>query len=267
MAGFQNKDSKGGFQPPLLGGFQQPGLSDGHGGFQDDTKGLWLPNQLGGLVDWHRSDMGITLVGSKVSAWADQSGQGHDLTQGTDAQRAEYVSNVIGGHPVLRGSTDFWMPYVSTWAVTATGTAFVVVKYVAHAGYQLTLYGLSRPSLYMGGNEAVDKPLVFTDSNRAAWGSALSAGTNYLVKWAWDFSGATNSTYYTQVGGGTEVSETVADSFNSDTWQSLSINPGITGAQQLECDLAELIIYNRKLAAADDAAVRAYVTARYGIAM
>lgn len=60
-------------------------------------------------VAWWRSDLGITLNGSTVSAWADQSGNGHHLTQGTAANQPTYnVSGGPGGKPSLLfdGSTE-----------------------------------------------------------------------------------------------------------------------------------------------------------------
>lgn len=46
-----------------------------------------IPTDLSGLDLWLKSDTGITLVSGKVSAWADQSGNGRNAVQGTDANR------------------------------------------------------------------------------------------------------------------------------------------------------------------------------------
>lgn len=44
----------------------------------------WAPSAgEAGLVLWLRSDLGITPNGSTASAWADQSGQGNNVSQGT----------------------------------------------------------------------------------------------------------------------------------------------------------------------------------------
>jgi len=47
----------------------------------------FLPSSISGLVAWYRFGVGITEAGSGVSNWADQSGAGNDLVQGTDANR------------------------------------------------------------------------------------------------------------------------------------------------------------------------------------
>lgn len=49
----------------------------------------------GNLIAWWRPGVGVTLNGSKVATWADQSGNGHDLSNGTDAARPTY--NATGG--------------------------------------------------------------------------------------------------------------------------------------------------------------------------
>lgn len=41
---------------------------------------------------WFRADTGVTVTGQGVSTWADQSGNGRDLLQGTDASRPPYLS-------------------------------------------------------------------------------------------------------------------------------------------------------------------------------
>lgn len=53
------------------------------------------PKNIEGLQGWYRSDLGITLNGSNVSGWADQSGKGHDLLQVTSAQQPGYVTGAL----------------------------------------------------------------------------------------------------------------------------------------------------------------------------
>lgn len=47
---------------------------------------VWTPAALAPHA-WYRADMGISLVGARIAAWADQSGNGHHLLQTTDALR------------------------------------------------------------------------------------------------------------------------------------------------------------------------------------
>lgn len=47
----------------------------------------FLPSQLENLEAWYRYNQGITVTGSGVSQWDDQSGNGNHLVQATDTNR------------------------------------------------------------------------------------------------------------------------------------------------------------------------------------
>lgn len=59
------------------------GLSD----IISNTRQPFSPSQLTTLFGWYRADLGVTLNGSTVSAWADQSGLGNHLSQTVGAQQ------------------------------------------------------------------------------------------------------------------------------------------------------------------------------------
>ena len=61
-----------------------------------------------GLALWLKADAGLTLNGSTVSGWADQSGQGRNAFQGTTASQPKLVTTALG-LPGLQfdGTNDF----------------------------------------------------------------------------------------------------------------------------------------------------------------
>lgn len=63
----------------------------------DGTPGGWTPAVLGPsrLRLWLHADLGITLNGSDVSAWADQSGNGNDVAQSTPSKQPAYTGVVL----------------------------------------------------------------------------------------------------------------------------------------------------------------------------
>lgn len=63
----------------------------------------FLPTDLANLVLWLRSDLGVTLNGADVSAWADQSGEGNDAAQGTASDQPTYNASdaAFNGHPTV----------------------------------------------------------------------------------------------------------------------------------------------------------------------
>ncbi len=89
------------------------------------------PTKFSGCALWLAADRGVTTVDGKVSAWADQSGNGNHAAQTTANYRPLYVASAQGGRPTLRfdGSNDVLSvgsPSLPMGSSTRTG--FVVVK-------------------------------------------------------------------------------------------------------------------------------------------
>lgn len=63
--------------------------------------GVQPPIPSSGLQLWLKSDAGVTLNGSHVSRWADQSGNGNDAVQQTVYRQPLLRGNALNGKPVL----------------------------------------------------------------------------------------------------------------------------------------------------------------------
>lgn len=60
-----------------------------------------------GLKFWVKADAGVTKDSNNyVSAWADQSGNGYDVSQATSSNQPLYVASVLNGKPVIRFAGD-----------------------------------------------------------------------------------------------------------------------------------------------------------------
>lgn len=70
---------------------------------------VFSPSDLPNLEAWYKADAGITTVSSAVSVWADQSGNGRDMTQGTAANRPAYGSETLNGIDVLTFDGSDWI--------------------------------------------------------------------------------------------------------------------------------------------------------------
>lgn len=68
------------------------------------------------LLSWHRADLGVTLSGSDVTAWADQSGSGRDFsavyspTIGTNAGKAALVFDGSSTQYLTLSGTSYGSP-------------------------------------------------------------------------------------------------------------------------------------------------------------
>lgn len=94
----------------------------------------FAPTQLSGCALWLRADLGVTLNGSTVSAWANQGTAGGSVSQGTAASQPTWSAT---GGPNSRAALAFdggdWLTSdlaASAWAFlhSANSTAFVVWK-------------------------------------------------------------------------------------------------------------------------------------------
>lgn len=104
----------------------------------------WTPLRLPRLALWLRADMGVTLNGSTVSAWADQSGNGRNFSQATAAAQPTFNSTGLNSKAALSFVTDDWLQLASGPALTGGITMCVAVN-ATTGGYlnMLALYDAS----------------------------------------------------------------------------------------------------------------------------
>lgn len=122
----------------------------------DGGSGTQASPPLTNLSRWFKADAGVTMDGSnRVSAWADQSGNGANATQATGGNQPLYVASVIDGLGVLRfssGRTDN-LAFDLTSIVSSDYTiAIVHSRGTANAGYLMGALtgGAGNSSLHIG---------------------------------------------------------------------------------------------------------------------
>ena len=112
----------------------------------------WLPTSRAGLLAWWRSDLGITLNSGNVSMWADQSGNGHALTQATgSAQPAYNVSGGPGGKPsITYAGAQTLTTLTAICAGTSPRSVFIQMSNSASpstSSFDILRFGLGNPAL------------------------------------------------------------------------------------------------------------------------
>lgn len=239
------------------------------------------PSNISGLSLWLKADAGVTLSGSNVTAWADQSGNGNNATARTG--NATLVSSVINGKPVLRFdgasnliTNNFFVHNYNTpitiIAVSKASASTVrgeqpTARYIAGAtnngGYEFGLsygaydgenpnfantYGISYAgssdieSSPMGENEKRIASTINSGSEISFFLDATLVGTaDPAVNW----SGGNNSTGAFSIGSVVVLDE--IDEFFC------------------TCDIAEIIIYNRAVTTPERQQVEAYLNTKYAI--
>ena len=73
------------------------------------TSGAFDPTAPGSVWGYWKAGTGITQSANAVSAWADQSGNNHHLTQATGANQPTYATAQLNGFPSITfdGTNDF----------------------------------------------------------------------------------------------------------------------------------------------------------------
>ena len=234
---------------------------------------FFAPTQLQGCCLWLRADMGVTVGGSGVSNWNDQSGAG-------DANR-NLVSGPLGvplytasdssfnGYPTLGFQSANKRALVSygTWA-TAYSQPTTWVFVVNNTGPGTTTDILCDGNT--GGNFANQVSLVATTNVLTLAAGAAGYATTSGVSWGnptgllAEFNGSSSNIYFNN------FTTATAASGNTGTYQVNSMTLGAHsifwgGGNYWDGKLGEVILYNRLLTAPEKARLRAYLNTRYAL--
>ena len=219
------------------------------------------------LATWHDAAVGVTTgVSATVTSWADQSGNGHTATQpGATAFRPDYIPNQWNGRPVIRfdgtvgdSGTDTldWTPF----AQDINTTIFMVYRHDP-AGVQQNLIqrDTASPTAYYNvNNTGVNDPGIYPF---ILGNTPDTTGTN-VHRFAWSNSTGNG---IAEIGIDGAVIANVAHG----PWGFLGNWTAIggPGGQQTYGDVAEVVLYNRVLNAAESQIVENHLSAKYALPM
>ena len=234
----------------------------------------WTPAALGSsLALWLRADMGITLNGSTVSAWADQSGNGRNATQGTAANQPTYqASNAnLGGQASLLfdGSTDFLLNSGALFTGNATHSIFIVARPVTLTSTE----GFACVGSTTAGTRATST-IGQIDSAGFKWwwggddqlspvsAGALVAGTAYVAGKTYDSASTVVFGYVNGTQDGTATYG--ASTPNLSAGYAVGTYTGSAGGAS-NSEIAEMVVLSTVPSATDRGNITRYLGARYGI--
>lgn len=206
-----------------------------------------------------QSDLGVTRNGSTVSAWADQSGNGKDYSQGTGLNQPAYTEGALNGFAsLLLDGTNSFMTSALTLPLAGTTPTFIW-----WVGRQITWTANDIWFGDSGGNrmlvqQRTASPQLFQFNGVAA--NSNNAGT--LNSWfrgsAWFNNGTSD---FLRVGA-TEITGSSAGNTTASAGRML----GATGAgtQAANIEIVALMYFSGLPSAGERAALSAAVTAKYG---
>jgi fibronectin type 3 domain-containing protein len=212
--------------------------------------------------------------GATVNAWLDTSGHGRNAVSSGTA-RPTLVTGAISGKPALRfdGADDhFTLP--SGFQDFTAGMSLYVVKRPTVLTNAFKIFALGNgaglANIALGRAGQTPGYQFFTTDSGGAFGwfnsaGNLVAGETALVSVLQD-AGAANSSSYAQLAknGTTLIGQSVF--VPPVTARSLNyIGKTYWNEGMFQGDIAEVILYNRKLNATEQAAVHAYISAKYSL--
>lgn len=216
---------------------------------------LWVNSQQGLYQDAAKTTP-ATANNDPVGAWADQSGNGHDITQSTSGNRPLLKTAQINSLPgiLFDGTNDVLK--ASAFTLNQPETVFIV--------YQVT--GFTQGDVVFDGNSA-DTMLYYqwndpSNNTRMYAGNILTplestAAGNWLI-----FCGIFNNTSSQgRKNAGTAVTGTVGVSNAGGFTLGAEANIANWG----NITVAEVIIYASALGTTDETSVRNYLNTRYAI--
>jgi hypothetical protein len=243
-----------------------------------------VPTTISGLAMWFKADVMDTVndldLSGNVITWRDQSGNGRDVTQGTDASRPAWIAGSASGNinalPTLHFNTgtkvleratsnvlqnkDGWTVF-SYYRLSTTSTNFATVWAASINGSTnaRAVHGLGNPnSRVRTGWRRLDAD-SFASVERVS--GAADASLNLLVS-RLDFRAASLSSIV-RLNGNTNTGSAPTAGLISNTTSDL-VSIGRTGATQFYGHVGEVLLYDRALSDAEIGQIETYLVGRWG---
>ncbi len=222
--------------------------------------GGFVPTDIAGCLLWLDASQIVGLNdGDPVSTWADESGNGNDVTQSNAQEKPTYQTNELNGLPVVNftptggGGTKEFLRRTFSSPLAQPGTVFVVVR----------------------SQSTTDSGKIFDGVGSGRWLIQPSGGTWQIFAGSTVLSGGTADTnwhVFSLIFNGAS-SEVFVDGVSTITGNPGAANfDGITlggdngsGTSPLTGDEAEVIIYNSALGTTDRQTVEAYLASKYAL--
>jgi hypothetical protein len=213
----------------------------------------------GGLVQWLRADAGVTTDAfGNVSAWADQSGQGHDASQATLGAQPLLVANALNGNPVIR--FDAFGQFMSVAGQVLTSQQFTIMAVVNDSRSTVDASFREVYSNWSGTNTITSVFLGTTNNNpvRARFTDDMGGGTDPLHNQTGVGVISNPATHFIFTGVSGASDATIYQNTNLIANKGSPLNPrDLTGTYHIgtqgsagefwQGDMAEILVYDREL--------------------
>ncbi len=221
---------------------------------------------------WLNANVGVATTGANVTSWTDQSGLGNNATI-VNATSPTLVANSINSYPVVNFTTGGLQGAFGTAITSNTASAFVVTQASTSSVNPSGVFSIASA----GGNDlssANSSALIERATNEFAtlrgggtkgfYSNANAIGQYHLETSI--FSSATNQNLFYSEGGAATNAAYTASAFNASLY---TIGSRYTGAPSnyLLGQIAEVVLFNTQLSAAQKNQVESYLATKYGFTL
>lgn len=234
------------------------------GGLQIKTSsGLSDPRTITGLKQWYKADAGaldasdvaITVDGTAVKTWQDQSGNADHATQLTALNRPTWKASIQNSKPVVRfGGSHLLETGGASGAQPVT--IFIVGKgSLSDANFQ-NMYGTGASGVYK--NNTTANRLMIYGGTVVADTTGPSIVSQFRVICA-QMNGASSF-------GRVDGAQVVAGNVGVGSFVSAVIGRSGAGGQFFTGDIGELLVYTGAISGANITLIEGYLRTRWGTA-
>jgi len=218
-----------------------------------------------GLLTWQKSDLGLTISGSSVTAWGDASGNNYNLTTNTGATSPTLHTNAVNGRPsVLFDGVANSLIFPAGFANLTSGlSVFINYRPIGRSAGDI---------INISNHENADNFTTSTFWNSATapvcffinGGSPPVFNSTFYLNQFQDYSfvhnGSGTGTY--SVNGQQFFQSTTLPNFTNTTRANNYIGGAYFGTF-LNAEYTEILIYNRGVTSMEFANISAYLASRY----
>jgi hypothetical protein len=227
------------------------------------------PKSIPNLWAWWESDAGVTLAGSNVTGWADQSGNGNDLVVSSGRFAAILTENVINSYPALLSNTSGgnYTRYETLSNFPNCNLSGLTVFIVGRSGSSndssgsfISYAGIGNdgdaPRIYrLGGNPHFLIGVYNDDSGSGASISGVASNTFHSIRLV-DSVGANELTL--------NNSQSISENKTPlNTYQAYPLFVFGGGSSQSNKGIAQIIIYTRNLSESEIENVETFLRNKY----
>jgi concanavalin A-like lectin/glucanase superfamily protein/HYR domain-containing protein len=231
--------------------------------------GSFVPADLAGLEVWYDAGAGVTLNGSGVAGWADQSGNGHDSVQATVANQPAFSATAFNGKPSMSfdGLGDYLQAPDSAGfdKISTEMTVFMAGKVLPSSRVREILNTSFTNKTWRWRVMPDEKlQLLVNNGNLEYPQGATPVAENQYSIFTTRFVGGGDTDFY-QSGSSLTGTQNTTSAINKNA-DHLNIGRGyVSISEYWKGEMGEIIIYARALSASETDQVGNYLAGKYGL--